>query len=88
MDDMRVGRGRFFTGLVVGIGLALVVVALFRVPLATVFGFGVLLICPLLMMGMHSGHGGDSNHGGRSHSGRSTASDRADVEPHQHPEWR
>jgi len=44
------------------LALAAVVVAvtLFRVPLATVFTLGVLLICPLLMIGMHGGgHGAE-----------------------------
>lgn len=40
-------------------GVVVVAVTLFRVPLATVFTLGVLLICPLLMVGMHGGgHGG------------------------------
>lgn len=37
------------------VGIVIVAVTLFRVPLATVFGLGVLLICPLLMVGMHGG---------------------------------
>ena len=38
--------------------MVVVAVTLFRVPLATVFTLGVLLICPLLMVGMHrGGHG-------------------------------
>jgi len=42
------------------LGAVVVAVTLFRVPLATVFTLGVLLICPLLMIGMHSGgHGGE-----------------------------
>ena len=37
-------------------GMVIVAVTLSRVPLATVFALGVLLICPLLMVGMHGGH--------------------------------
>lgn len=41
-------------------GVIVVAVTLFRVPLATVFTLGVLLICPLLMIGMHGGgHGAE-----------------------------
>lgn len=45
------------TLLLLGAGLIVVAVAVFRVPLASVFSVGVLLICPLLMIGMHHGHG-------------------------------
>lgn len=42
------------------LGAVVVAMTLFRVPLATVFTFGVLLICPLLMIGMHGGgHGAE-----------------------------
>jgi Protein of unknown function (DUF2933) len=42
------------------LGAVVVAVTLFRVPLATVFTLGVLLICPLLMIGMHGGgHGAE-----------------------------
>lgn len=34
-------------------GGLLVAVTVFRVPLATVFALGLVLICPLLMVGMH-----------------------------------
>jgi hypothetical protein len=45
-------------------GAVVVAVTLFRVPLATVFTLGVLLICPLLMVGMHGGgHGAEHTTG-------------------------
>jgi hypothetical protein len=43
-------------------GIVVVAVTLFRVPLATIFTLGVLLICPLIMVGIHGGvHGADRN---------------------------
>lgn len=53
-----VKQGKLRTRVLVATGLVVLAVTLFRVPLATVFTLGVLLICPLLMMGMHGGHGG------------------------------
>jgi hypothetical protein len=53
-------RPRLRTSLLVAAGVVVVAVTLFRVPLATVFTLGVLLVCPLLMVGMHGGgHGAD-----------------------------
>lgn len=50
---------RVRTVILVVVGLVVLAVTLFRVPLATVFTLGLLLICPLLMVGMHGGgHGG------------------------------
>lgn len=49
-------------GLVVAAG-----VAVFRVPLQSIFVLGVALTCPLLMFGMHAGgHGHGARHGGAS----------------------
>ena len=42
-------------------GMVIVAVTLFRVPLATVFALGVLLICPLLMVGIHGGRHADGH---------------------------
>jgi hypothetical protein len=55
-------RPKLRTVLLAGAGAVIVAVTLFRVPLATVFTLGVLLICPLLMAGMHGGrHGAGHN---------------------------
>ncbi|MFN8233176.1 MAG: DUF2933 domain-containing protein [Actinomycetota bacterium] len=50
-------------------GVVVVAITLFRLPLATIFTLGLLLVCPLLMMGMHGG--GHGEHG----------SDRTQQEP-------
>lgn len=46
-----------------GIGAGIVAAAswVFGVPLATVLFIGVWLLCPLMMMGMHGGHGHGSH---------------------------
>ncbi|MEX2556097.1 MAG: hypothetical protein WEB06_10735 [Actinomycetota bacterium] len=46
-----------------GIGAGVVATALwaFGVPLATILLVGVWLLCPLMMMGMHGGHGHGSH---------------------------
>jgi hypothetical protein len=55
-------RPKLRTVLLALAGTAVVVLALSRVPLATIFTLGVLLICPLIMVGIHSGvHGSDRN---------------------------
>ena len=58
MDANDVKRAKVRTSVLVATVLVVLAVTLFRVPLATVFTLGVLLICPLLMVGMHGGHGG------------------------------
>jgi hypothetical protein len=63
-------------------GVVLVAVTLFRVPLATVFTLGLVLICPLLMVGMHGGH----HRAGRT-SAHETGCDAVDVE-HESREMR
>jgi sugar phosphate permease len=53
-------RPRLRTVLLAVAAMTLVAVTLFRVPLATIFTLGVLLVCPLMMIGMHGGgHGAD-----------------------------
>lgn len=75
MND-RGGGGRLRPVVMIGVA-ALVAVAVFRVPLATVFTFGVLLICPLMMFGMHGSH---ADRGQAHEDGGSPG----DGEPHQH----
>ena len=55
MDRIEGGRRRLQTLLLIVVGVVFIAVTLFRVPLATVFTLGLLLICPLLMVGMHGG---------------------------------
>jgi hypothetical protein len=54
--DERRAKNRYL--LLIGAGVVLVAVTFFRVPLATVFLLGLVLMCPLMMFGMHGGHGG------------------------------
>jgi hypothetical protein len=61
MDHIDAKRTRRLPGLVIVGGTAVLALMLFRVPLATVFTIGLLLVCPLLMVGMHTrSHGGES----------------------------
>ena len=59
-DTDRSGKRRptIPTLLLLGAGLSVVAVTVFRVPLVSIFSIGVLLICPVLMIGMHRGHAG------------------------------
>lgn len=70
MNGIHQGRSRFGAALLIGAAAAVVAVALFQAPLATVFTFGVVLICPLMMFGMHGSHG---RHGHTHEDGASTA---------------
>ena len=72
MDRMEGRRTKLRTVVLVAVGLAVLAVMLFRVPLATVFSLGLLLICPLLMVGMH----------GRHHGGQASSSDGGRAHPH------
>ncbi|HEX6581783.1 MAG TPA: DUF2933 domain-containing protein [Actinomycetota bacterium] len=67
MEANDVKRTKLGSRVLVASVLVVIAVTLFRVPLATVFTLGVLLICPLLMMGMHGAHGG--GHGDHAASG-------------------
>lgn len=48
---------RYGPGLAVAAVAAVLAVGLFGVPLGSVLFVGLLLLCPLMMMGMHGGHG-------------------------------
>jgi len=69
------GRRPKLRTVLLALGGVVLVAALFRVPLATVFTLGVLLICPLLMIGMHGG-----GHGG-GHGGERTTADEVQTDP-------
>ena len=60
MTPLEGRRPRLRTVLLAAAGVVVVAVTL-RVPLATVFTLGVLLICPLLMFGMHGGGHGEGH---------------------------
>lgn len=68
MDQLNGKRTRWGTlVLILAVSIAVVSVTLFHVPFATV---GLLLVCPLLMAGMH-GLGHDRNDGMSSGQSRS-----------------
>lgn len=63
-------RSKLKTGLIVGAGVVLVAVTVFKVPLASFLLLGVVLLCPLMMLGMHGAghrHGGTEHGHGTSH---------------------
>lgn len=72
MDRIDAKRTRFGPVLVILTGLVVLAVMLFQVPLATVFTLGLLLVCPLLMAGMHGG--GHANHADQSRGDRGARS--------------
>lgn len=72
MDRIDAKRTRLGPVLVILTGLVVLAVMLFRVPLATVFTLGLLLVCPLLMVGMHGG--GHANHAHKSWGDRGARS--------------
>ena len=61
MDAGRTPK-RVGVALAVAAGVALVAVSVFKIPLSSVLFLGVVLMCPLLMVGMHAG-GHDHGHG-------------------------
>lgn len=76
MDRIDSKRTKPRTVVLVAAGLVVLAVTLSRIPLATVFSLGVLLICPLLMVGMHGGHGG-GHHGEHPASADQRGADRS-----------
>jgi hypothetical protein len=77
MDRIDAKRTRLAPVLVIVGGLVILAVMLFRVPLATVFTVGLLLVCPLLMVGMHGGGhaGGHATHADESRADREAHSE-------------
>jgi hypothetical protein len=72
LGEKRTGLRTVILGMA---GVVLVAVTLFRVPLATIFTLGLVLICPLLMVGMHG-----RNHGAGRTSAREARGDVVDIE--------
>lgn len=60
MEPERSGIGT--AGFLLAGGVAAIGALALGVPLGAVFAIGLFLLCPLMMMGMHGGHG----HGRRS----------------------
>ena len=56
MDRQTMGRSRIRPGWLVAAGLGLLALVAAGVPLVSLLYVGVLLLCPLLMAGMHGGH--------------------------------
>jgi hypothetical protein len=57
MDHRTLRRPRVRPGWVVAAALAAVALVAVGIPLASLLYVGVLLLCPLMMLGMHGGHG-------------------------------
>lgn len=76
MDDGTMRRSKIRPSWVVLAALGVLGLLAVGIPLATLLYVGVLLLCPLLMAGMHGGHG-RHDASVQSHD-RSTASDDAD----------
>ena len=86
MSQRPEGTFRLPVGVLAAIGAAAVAVGLFRVPLGTVLFLGLLLLCPLMMAGMHGG-GHSHGQGGGSHEDHTHAGSRPDdadaPQPHR-----
>lgn len=64
MDHQTTGRTRIRPAWIVAAALAMLVLVAFGVPLVSLLYVGILLLCPLLMVGMHGGHGQAQSHVG------------------------
>ena len=64
MDHPTMGRSRIRPGWLVVAGLGVLPLVAAGVPLVSLLYVGVLLLCPLLMAGMHGGHGRAPGHEG------------------------
>lgn len=62
MDTAAARRSRVRPSWVFLGGLGLLGLVAVGVPLTTLLYIGVLLLCPLMMVGMHGGHGHDDGH--------------------------
>ena len=56
MDHPTTGRSRIRPGWLVVAGVGLLALVAAGIPLGSLLYIGVLLLCPLLMAGMHGGH--------------------------------
>jgi len=62
MDHPTMGRSKIRPGWLVAAGLGVLALVAAGVPLVSLLYVGVLLLCPLLMAGMHGGHGQAHRH--------------------------
>lgn len=78
MDHQAVGRTRIRPAWIVAAGLVVLALVALGVPLVSLLYVGVLLLCPLLMAGMHGGHGQGHDHDAQQgHSDRPSPDDPA-----------
>ena len=62
MDHQTMGGMRIRPTWFVAAGLAVLALVAMGVPLVSLLYVGILLLCPLLMAGMHGGHGQAHGH--------------------------
>ena len=62
MDHQTMGRTKIRPAWLVAAGLAVLALVALGVSLVSLLYVGILLLCPLLMAGMHGGHGQDHGH--------------------------
>lgn len=62
MDRQTIGKTKIRPAWLVAAGLAVLALVALGVPLVSLLYVGILLLCPLLMAGMHGGHGQDHGH--------------------------
>lgn len=79
MDHQTIGGTRIRPAWIVAAGLVVLALVALGIPLVSLLYVGVLLLCPLLMIGMHGGHG--QNHDHESHHGRSDHAAASDPGP-------
>lgn len=66
--------------IVAGAVVVAIAVGAFGAPLGTVLLVGVLLLCPLMMMGMHGGHESHAGHGTYQRQEQPPSSDAGEAE--------
>lgn len=79
MDHQPMGGIKIRPAWIVAAGLAVLALVAVGVPLGTLLFVGVLLLCPLLMAGMHGGHGQAHDH--ETHSAEPGRADPSDSGP-------
>lgn len=83
MDHRTMGGTRIRPAWVAAAGLAVLVLVAFGIPLVSLLYVGILLLCPLLMAGMHGGHGQ-----GQGHEAHTGGQDRAEFSDTSEPSTR
>jgi len=62
MDHQAMGGMKIRPAWIVAAGLAVLALVAAGIPLVSLLYVGILLLCPLLMAGMHGGHGQAHSH--------------------------